>query len=61
MFKCECKMVRKFALETENLMHILYPTGKANKFYNLVSYVILSHCDKFSNDTSCEYIYKFVM
>jgi hypothetical protein len=30
MSKCERKVVRKFALETEKLMHSLYPTDKAN-------------------------------
>jgi hypothetical protein len=32
MFKCERKVVRKFALETEKLMHSLYPMDIANKF-----------------------------
>ena len=31
MSKCERKVVRKFALETEKLMHCLCPTDKANK------------------------------
>jgi hypothetical protein len=31
MSKCERKVVRKFALETEKLMHSLYPTNKATK------------------------------
>jgi hypothetical protein len=33
MCKCERKVVRKFALETEKLMHSLYPTDKANKVW----------------------------
>ena len=31
MSKCERKVVRKFALETEKLMHSLCPTDRANK------------------------------
>jgi hypothetical protein len=31
MSKCERKVVRKFALETEKLMHSLYPMDRANK------------------------------
>ena len=31
MFKCERKVVRKFALETEKSTHNLCPTGRANK------------------------------
>jgi len=31
MSQCECKIVRKFALKTEKLMHTLYPKGRANK------------------------------
>jgi hypothetical protein len=31
MSKCERKVVRKFALETEKLMHSLYPMEGANK------------------------------
>ena len=31
MSKCDCKLVRKFALEIEKLMHILCPTNIANK------------------------------
>ena len=30
MSKCERKVVRKFALETEKLMRSLYPTDAAN-------------------------------
>jgi hypothetical protein len=30
MSKCERKVVRKFALETEKLMHSLYPMDKSN-------------------------------
>ena len=33
MSKCDRKVVRKFALETEKLMHSLCPTNKANKNY----------------------------
>ena len=29
--KCERKVVRKFALETQKSMHSLYPTDRANK------------------------------
>jgi len=28
---CECKVVRKFALQTEKLMHSLCPTNRTNK------------------------------
>ena len=31
MSKCERKVVRKFAFETEKLMHSLYPIDRANK------------------------------
>ena len=31
MSKCERKVVRKFALETEKFTHILCPTDNANK------------------------------
>ena len=31
-FKCERKVVRKFALETTKLMHSLYPIDIANKY-----------------------------
>jgi hypothetical protein len=31
MSKCKPKVVRKFALETEKLMHSLCPTDRANK------------------------------
>ena len=31
MFKCEHKVVRKFALETKELMHSMCPTNRANK------------------------------
>ena len=34
MSKCERKVVRKFALEIEKLMHSLYPTDRANKNYD---------------------------
>jgi hypothetical protein len=34
MSKCERKVVRKFALETEKLMHSLYPMDRANKATN---------------------------
>ena len=30
-FKCECKVVRKFALETTKLMHSLCHVDRANK------------------------------
>ena len=32
MFKCERKVIRKFALEAEKSMHKLCPTEKANKY-----------------------------
>ena len=32
MSKCECKVVRKFALGTKKLMHSLCPTDKAKKW-----------------------------
>ena len=32
MFKCEHKVVRKFALETQKLTHSLCPIDRANKF-----------------------------
>jgi len=31
MYKCESKVVRKFALEIEKSMHSLYLTDKTNK------------------------------
>ena len=31
MSKCECKVVRKFALKTEKLVHSLCPIDRANK------------------------------
>ena len=31
MYKCERKVVRKFAFETQKLMHNLCPTDKATK------------------------------
>ena len=37
MSKCERKVVRKFSLETEKLMHSLYPTDRANKEHGLAS------------------------
>ena len=37
MSKCERKVVRKFALETEKLMHSLYPTDRTNKMERVVS------------------------
>ena len=35
MSKCECKVVRKFALETKKSMHSLCPTKKANKHHKV--------------------------
>ena len=32
MSKCERKVIWKFALETEKLMHSLYPIDRANKY-----------------------------
>ena len=34
MFKCERKLVRKFALEIEKSKHCLCPTGSAKKGIN---------------------------
>ena len=45
MSKCEHKMVRKFAPETEKLMHSLYPTDKANKLDQNEQDQIMSKCE----------------
>ena len=39
MSKCERKVVRKFALEMEKLMHSLCPTNRANKQYRFQNHV----------------------
>jgi hypothetical protein len=47
MFKCERKVVRKFALETKKLMHGLCPTNIANKGVQLIAHQIVhsrSYC-----------------
>ena len=45
MSKCDCEVVRNFALEIEKLMHNLCPTDRANKvviFCDLISTKFLS-------------------
>ena len=42
MSKCERKVVRKFALETEKWMHSLYPTDRANKLVQVSFNFVLS-------------------
>jgi hypothetical protein len=50
--KCECKVVRKFALEGEKLMHSLCPRDIANKKdrekmqRNGSSWNLSMHCDR---------------